>query len=658
MGVPLISGTSTLGVVAIGESDPNKKYSAEQMRIFSDIGALAATSIEKANLFTNAHVRARQLSALNDISRELVETEGDLDKLLELITQSAVDILGSEAGSLLLTQDDGRLQFTASVGGTSDQLIGTTLEAGHGLVGQVAKTGEPIISNDTSVDERWQGEVLASGFSTDSILAVPLVTKGRVVGVLEVINKQDGTIYVEDDVELLSAFASQAAIAYENARLRQQTGVQLEKRVRELEALERIDRELNQTLALSHVADITLRWAIRNSNATAGVLGTVEDDSSGVHIVAKSGYDRYDKPEGAEDDIWPIDKGIVARVIRTRRPDLQPDVSIDPEYIPSLNNALSQITVPMLSGDEITAILVLETDQEPRLNLLDLDWVQRLAEHASIAIANAQLYEELTRANETKSEFVAFAAHELNNPLTSVMGWASTMRSSMVESMQPDQIQNIANVIHTNADRMQNIIKDLRDIAASDANKLQISPEAISLSKIVADTLMPYQKQIDEKGQTIINKVSDDLPQIMADPKRLIQVMTNFVSNAHKYSPEGSTITIDAGLESRYVSQNGRVLGRMMRVSISDTGIGMSEADLKRIFKEDYFRSENEEAKQQKGTGLGMMITKRIIEGHGGEVWVESEFGSGSTFSFVIPLAATSSQELRSQTREPEAASD
>jgi signal transduction histidine kinase len=144
----------------------------------------------------------------------------------------------------------------------------------------------------------------------------------------------------------------------------------------------------------------------------------------------------------------------------------------------------------------------------------------------------------------------------------------------------------------------------------------------------------------------------------MADPKRLIQVMTNFVSNAHKYSPEGSTITIDAGLESRYVSQNGRVLGRMMRVSISDTGIGMSEADLKRIFKEDYFRSENEEAKQQKGTGLGMMITKRIIEGHGGEVWVESEFGSGSTFSFVIPLAATSSQELRSQTREPEAASD
>jgi signal transduction histidine kinase len=264
----------------------------------------------------------------------------------------------------------------------------------------------------------------------------------------------------------------------------------------------------------------------------------------------------------------------------------------------------------------------------------------------------------LTRANETKSEFVAFAAHELNNPLTSVMGWASTMRSSMVESMQPDQIQNIANVIHTNADRMQNIIKDLRDIAASDANKLQITPEAISITKIVADTLLPYQKQFEEKGQTVINQIPDNLPQVMVDPKRLIQVMTNFVSNAHKYSPEGSTITIDAKVETRYVSQSGRVLGRMMRVSVSDTGIGMSEDDLKRIFTEDYFRSESAEAQQQKGTGLGMMITKRIIEGHGGEVWVESELGKGSTFAFVIPLASESSQETKTATPEPETASD
>lgn len=660
MGVPLISGPSTLGVIALAEADPTKKFTQDQLRIFNNIGSLAATSIEKANLFTEANSRARQLTALNDISRQLVETEGDIEKLLELITQSAVEILNAEAGSLLITTEDGTesLEFRASIGGTGDQLIGTILPKGHGLVGQVAESGKPIISNDASADERWEGEIVAGEFNTASILAVPLIAKNRVVGVLEVINKKDGTIYVEDDTSLLTAFASQAAIAYENARLRQQTGVQLEQRVRELEALERIDRELNQALEIETVADITVTWAIRNSNARAGMLGVLVDNQTTLVIVAQAGYSLDDMPEGTDNRIIPTNKGIVSRVIRTRRPEVQPDVAIDPDYIPSLRNSLSQITVPMMAADEINAILILETDNEPRLNLLDLDWVQRLAEHASIAIANAQLYAELTRAAETKSEFVAFAAHELKNPLTSVKGYASTLRSPMASAMNADQIKEFAGIIQTNADRMQNIIDDLKDIAASDADQLKINLEPINLHNIVIDTLIPYQKQIEEKEQTLVNAVPEDAPLLLADPKRLIQVMTNFISNAHKYSPPEATITISAELIERYISrQTGRNIGPMMLVSISDTGIGMSDEDLNRIFKEDYFRSDNDLARQQKGTGLGMMITQRIIEGHQGEVWVESELGEGSHFKFVIPLAPNEEEEPAT-TPEPEGASD
>jgi len=660
MSVPLISGPSTLGVIAVSENDPAKKYTQDQLRIFNNIGSLAATSIEKANLFTEANSRARQLSALNDISRELVATEGDIEKLLELITKSAVEILNAEAGSLLITVEDGSesLEFRASIGGVGDKLIGTVLPKGHGLVGQVADSGKPLISNDASADERWEGEITTGEFNTDSILAVPLIANARVVGVLEVINKRDGSIYVDEDTELLTAFASQAAIAYQNARLRQQTGAQLEQRVRELEDLERIDRQLNQALEIENVASITVDWAIRNSNARAGMLGVVVNNKTRLLIVAKSGYGEDDMPEGTEDGrLVPIDKGIASRVMRTRRPEVQPDVSIDPDHIPSLRGSLSQITVPMLSGDEINAILILETDNEPRLNLLDLDWVQRLAEHASIAIANAQLYSELTRAAETKSEFVAFAAHELKNPLTSVMGYAATLRSPMASAMDADQIKDFAGIIQTNADRMQSIIDDLKDVAASDANQLKIHPEPINLHNIVIDTLMPYQKQIEEKEQMLVNAVPEDAPLILADPKRLIQVMTNFISNAHKYSPPESTITISATVHERYVSRHtGRNIGPMMLIGISDNGIGMSEEDLQKIFKEDYFRSDNELAQQQKGTGLGMMITQRIIEGHQGEVWVESEIGVGSTFKFVIPLAPA--EEAETTTPEPEGASD
>ena len=205
--------------------------------------------------------------------------------------------------------------------------------------------------------------------------------------------------------------------------------------------------------------------------------------------------------------------------------------------------------------------------------------------------------------------------------------------------LNADQIRNFATIIHSNAERMQGIIDDLRDIAAIDAGKFKINPEGMSLRAAVLDALITIQDQITAKGQIIDNQIDESLPSVLGDNKRIIQVMTNFISNAYKYSPPGATITIHAKPDKRYISRKGQFVGEVMIISITDTGIGMSDDDLKKIFRVDYFRSENELALQEKGTGLGMMITKRIIDGHGGEVWVESELGKGSTFAFVIPLA-------------------
>ncbi|HRF97906.1 MAG TPA: GAF domain-containing protein, partial [Aggregatilineales bacterium] len=407
MAVPLSAGQRTLGLLAVGDSNPEHHYNQEQLKIFGDVGALSATALERTRLFIETNVRARQLAALNDISRQLVAIESDVEQLLRLITTSAVDILNAEAGSLLLVVEDGSgdLEFKVVIGGTGQELIGKRLEAGFGLVGRVAKTGKPVISNDTSRDKGWQGEVTEGNFRTQSILAVPLIAKDAIIGVLEVINKKDGTIYVQEDVELLTTFASQAAVAFENARLYQQTDLQLTQRLQELETLEKIDRELNRTLDLYSVAEITVRYAVENSSATAGVLGVVNEQQTHLRIVAKLGYGDDSVPDGADGNLWPLDKGIVKRVMRTRRPDLVPNIDIDRDYIPSLRGGLSQFTVPLMSENDVNAILVLETDQEPRLNLLDQYWAQRLAEHASIAITNAQLYNELTRANDNKSEF-------------------------------------------------------------------------------------------------------------------------------------------------------------------------------------------------------------------------------------------------------------
>jgi len=656
IGVPLDAGRHTLGVMAAAKAKDAKAYSDEEFKFFNDIGALAATSIDKANLFTQTMMRERQLTVLNDISRRLVATESDVEKLLEIIVQSAVEILNAEAGSLLLTADDDSqdLIFRVVFGGAGEDLLGSRVPHGTGLVGQVMKDGTHVIVNDAEHDPRHAQDV--ADFVSKSLLAVPLSTKSGPIGVLEVLNKKDGTVFVEDDASLLITFAGQAAVAIENARLFQLTDQQLAQRVQELETLERLDAQLNRTLDLNEVAEVTVRSAMNILKADGGVLGIVNEDAAVLEIIVLEGYDEtlFQK----EDNgllTWPLDRGIIGRVIRSHQADLVMDVHIDPDYDGGLEGSNSQITLPMVSGDQLNAILVLEKNSYPRFSLPDWGFAQRIAEHASIAIANAQFYAALRIANESKSEFMGFAAHELKNPLSPIIGWADLMRQGAAGPMTEQQ-ENFINVIYSNAKRMETIISDLRDVAKEEANQFEIDPEPMNIYHAVIETLRPFVRAFDEKNQDVVNNVPEDLPHVMGEETRLIQVLTNLVSNASKYSGEDTTVTISGKLVENYVDRRGEARGKMVQISVTDQGIGMSEEDQNRLFKERYFRSTNQEALDKPGTGLGMTLSKSIMEKHKGEIWIESELGLGSTFHIVIPVVV---EEIpKTLPRRPEPASD
>ncbi len=638
MGVPLLVGSRTMGMMAVGTTQPGRVYRDEQRKIFTDISALAATSLDKARLFTETNARARQLSALNDITRQIVAAELDLERLLQLITASATDILAAEAGSLLLTVDDGSgdLEFKVAVGGSGQEVLGSHLEAGRGLVGEVAATGTPVIVNDAASDPRWGGELNTGGFHTRTVLAVPLITQNNVIGVLEVLNKQGGATFSQDDLDLLTAFGGQAAVAIENARLFQLTDFQLSERVGELEMLERIDVELNRSLDLGKVSEISLHWAMENTTATAGLLGVVVGDPPHLMVIAQVGYEEEDMPPGADGMDFPLDRGIVSRVLRTHQPDLAPDVTLDPNYVPSLRGGISQITLPMLSGGVVNAMIVLETNREPRLRLADMPFLQRLAEHATIAIANAQLYAELTRANQSKSEFVSFVAHELKNPLTSIQGYSDVLLKGAVGELSDPQ-KNFLGTIRLNAQRMNTLVSDLNDVTKLQTDNMRMILAPVDFHRALEDTLRPFEQQIGAKGQTLELDMVEDLPLIRADQNRLIQVLTNLISNAHKYTPENGIIRVRATVDTMPRDNKGRLLPPLLHASVTDTGIGMSEEDLNKLFTP-YFRSDNPLTREQPGTGLGLTITRGIIIAHGGEIWVESELGVGTTFHFTIPL--------------------
>ncbi len=638
MAVPLLAGTRMLGVMAVANVRPGRVYGDDQLKIFSDIGALAATSMDKARLFRETNTRALQLSVLNDISRQIVASEANLEGLLELITGRATDILDAEAGSLLLDVEDGTgdLEFRVAIGGAGQAIVGRRIPARRGLVGQVAATGQPIIVNDVGADPRWAGELTKTGgFQTSTVLAVPLLTQDRVIGVLEVLNKHSGA-FTAEDVDLLTSFASQAAVAIENARLFQLTDRQLAQRVSELETLERIDFELNRSLDLAKIARITVEWALENSTASAGLLGVVTGEPPHLSLVYSQGYPE-DMPDEFKRGVMRLDIGILRRVMRTKQPDLVTDAQIDPDYTVSLPGARSQLTIPMLSGGQVFALLVLESDRPQPLRLADMPFLQRLAEHAAIAIANAQLYAELTRANESKSEFVSFVAHELKNPLTSIRGYSDFLIGGAVGGLSEIQ-RNFVNTIRSNADRMTTLVSDLNDVTKLETGNFRIDPKPASFAKIVEETVAPLQKQVDDKAQKLVLDLPADLPPIYADEGRILQVMLNLVSNAHKYSPEEAAITIAAAPETRLKDAKGKAIPPRLHIQVRDTGIGMSEDDVRKLFTP-YFRSDNPQAREQPGTGLGLTITRGIIARHGGDIWVESALGQGTTFHFTVPLA-------------------
>ncbi|MEP0764750.1 MAG: GAF domain-containing protein [Chloroflexota bacterium] len=631
LGVPLLADTGggVLGVMITALTEAGVTFSDEQQDLFVDIANLAASAIDKLQLFDKMQQRARQLAAINEIANQLASEMGNVDRLLSLITENAVQILESEAGTLLLVDENaGNLEVRVVVGG-DQALVGARLPLNEGLAGETVQRGAPIIANAPPPDAGTDG-------APGAILSVPLLASGRAIGVLQVREKRGGGVFGPEDADMLSTFAGQAAVAIENARLFDMTDQQLALRVQELDTMQRIDYELNRTLDLRRVVDIMMDWALRKSGATACAFFMRERGQGTLRMVMSYGY-----PSGSpfapspEARTFRDDEGVLGRVVRTARPSLVSDLALDPDYSETLPGCVAQLTVPLISAGQVIGVMLLESDQDGALDLLDLDFAARLAEHATPAIVNSQLFQELQRANVAKSEFVSFVAHELRNPMTSLRGYTDLLLKGVVGPVNPQQSDFLHTIFH-NVMRMETLVSDLNDLTKQQTNNLRLDIAPVSFAEVVTETLRAQQRMLDDKEQTVTVDVPERLPAALGDRTRLVQIMTNFVSNANKYTPEGGAVTIRARAVRNVWDPQGAP--EVIHCSVQDTGIGMSEEDLRQLFTP-YFRSDDPAVREQPGTGLGLTITRGLIEQHGGRVWVESTPGEGTTFHFTVPVA-------------------
>jgi len=232
---------------------------------------------------------------------------------------------------------------------------------------------------------------------------------------------------------------------------------------------------------------------------------------------------------------------------------------------------------------------------------------------------------ELRRLEQIRQDFVANVSHELRTPISSIKGYAETLLEGALEDK--DNAREFINIIYQDSDRLASLINDLLDLSKIESGKMKmllVPFDAVSLIKR-AVTVIENQA----KAKTIALKLDlpPNLPKIKADETRFSQVMINLLDNAIKYSSEGGSVTIYA-----------KTVNGALQIDITDTGIGISEKDLPRIF-ERFYRVDKARSRELGGTGLGLSIVKHIVQAHGGQVWVKSELGQGSTFSFTIPLA-------------------
>jgi signal transduction histidine kinase len=396
--------------------------------------------------------------------------------------------------------------------------------------------------------------------------------------------------------------------------------------------LQQLDRDLSTTLDLDHVLNLTLSRMLSIYQGVAGSIVLVNEAREIYRMVAQ-GYD-----ETFDESKIGADKGLIGQVIHSGQPHNAPNVHEESRYIAANFNTHAQMTLPFINKQELIGVIAIESDVIGKYSEEDLQTAVRITNHAAAAIANAILYDKVNEANQAKSEFVSMVSHELKTPMTSLRGYTDLLLSGMTGDLTEQQ-RNFLEIMAANIRRMSQQIQDLTDISRIETGVLHIELSPTSFVNVVNETMQTVKGLCDEKGIRVHLQMPDELPPIMADKGRMVQVLTNLLSNACKYSPPDTDVTVSF-MPRMVADEDTGEMQAMVWCCVKDNGYGISETDLERLFTK-FFRSEDPNIRQAKGTGLGLSITKGIIELHGGEIWVESKLGEGTAFQFTIPQAVS-----------------
>ena len=399
------------------------------------------------------------------------------------------------------------------------------------------------------------------------------------------------------------------------------------------EALERqsaADRVLEvlgrSTFELEPVFETVLQQAVRLCRADAGLIYVLDGDVYRCAVTLGASQAYRDYIMGV-----PLQVGsgtVVGRVGSERRTVQIRDARNDPGYTMAraleLGGFRTMLGVPMLAEDRVLGVIVLWKAAIEPFGDRTIALVETFATQGAIAIYNVQTSRALEIASGHKSEFLASMSHELRTPLNAVIGFSDVLLERMFGELNERQEEYVRD-IRDSGRHLLDLINEILDLSKVEAGRMELEPVPLSLPEVLEQALSLVRDRAARQQLTVELEVAPEVGVVIADEVKLKQVVVNLLTNAVKFTPEGGRIDVAA-----------RVAGDEVQVYVRDTGVGIAHADQARIF-EAFQRGDRRVSVE--GTGLGLTLSKRFVELHGGRIWVASTLGEGSTFGFALPLA-------------------
>jgi signal transduction histidine kinase/CheY-like chemotaxis protein len=602
--------------------------SARSNPVASDVDRVARLEHELAEAI-------EQQTATSQVLEVIGRSDFRLERVFETVVRHAVRLCRADCGYVY--QLDGDVYRTAFIVGGSQKYREymerhPVSQGPETLVGRVGLERRIVQIPDVLADPiyRWPTGRELGGYRT--MLGAPMLVGDRVVGVL-ILWRLEVDPFGDRTIDLLTTFAAQAAIAIRNVQLFQD----LTRSVDELRALGEISQAVSSSLDLDEVLTTIVTRAVQLSGTEGGSIFEFDQATRLFHVRTCFGTE----PElvtALRATRIHLDETFVGRAAASGEPQSAPDLSMqarDP-HIERLARAgwRSMLVVPLRWEQEIIGALVVRRRATGAFPARSAELLETLASQSAVAIHNARVFRQLEDkshqlevASRHKSEFLASMSHELRTPLNAVIGFSDVLLERMFGDLNERQDEYLRD-IRDSGRHLLELINEILDLSKVEAGRMELDPAHVALSSVLEHGLAMVRERAERGGVSLELTTDPAVDTVWADELKLKQVVLNLLTNAVKFTEAGGSVVVTA-----------RRNGDVAEVTVRDTGIGIADEDRERIF-EAFQRGDRGVRTSTEGTGLGLTLSKRIVELHGGRLWMESAVGEGSLFGFSLPLAS------------------